>query len=169
MPEPTDSSIIERLGQPIKQAHPLLKEFRDFAMRGNVIDLAVGVIIGAAFGKIVDALVNNIIMPPLGILTGKTDLSDRVFVLPAGPLTSAKDVADKTAPMVHYGVFLNAVLNFLIISFTIFVCVRMLNKFYRKPEAPAAPMKDCPFCLSSIPLRATRCSHCTSTLPEIKT
>ena len=158
-----------KLGQPIKNVSPLLKEFRDFAMRGNVVDLAVGVIIGAAFGKIVDALVTNVVMPPLAILTGKSDLSDRVFVLPFGPMTSAKDIKD-SVPMIHYGVFLNAVINFLIISFTIFLCVRTLNKLYRKPAPPPeAPKKDCPFCLSSIPLQATRCPQCTSQLPAAKT
>lgn len=164
-----DSTITEKLGRPVKNISPLLKDFRDFAMRGNVIDLAVGVIIGAAFGKIVDALVTNVIMPPLSILTGNIDLSDRVIILSRTTFTSLADAKAAHAPMIYYGLFLNAVINFIIVSFTIFLCIRMLGKLYRKPDPPPAPpKKDCPFCISSIPLAATRCPACTSALPEIK-
>ena len=164
MDSETPNSLVNRLGTPIKQMNPLLKEFRDFAMRGNVIDLAVGVVIGAAFGKIVDALVTNVIMPPLSLITGDIDLSEKALVLSGHyPTIAAAKAAH--APMIAYGVFLNAVISFLIVSFTIFVCVRTINKFYHKPEAPAAPAtKECPFCVSTIPLKATRCPQCTSLL-----
>jgi large conductance mechanosensitive channel len=154
-----------RIGKPIKNMNPLLKEFRDFAMRGNVIDLAVGVIIGVAFGKIVDALVTNVVMPPLSLLTGNIDLSDRVLILSRQSFPDAAAARAAHAPMISYGVFLNAVISFLIVSFTIFICVRTINKIHRKPAPPPAPpTKDCPFCCSSIPLQATRCPQCTSML-----
>ncbi len=156
------SSLADRIGKPIKNVNPLLKEFRDFAMRGNVIDLAVGVIIGAAFGKIVDALVTNVIMPPLSVVTGDIDFSDRAIVLSRHTYADLAAARAAHAPMITYGVFLNAVISFLIVSFTIFICIRTINKFSRKPEPPAK--KDCPFCCSSIPLQATRCPECTSTL-----
>lgn len=165
----SESSLAGRIGKPIKNVSPLLKDFRDFAMRGNVIDLAVGVIIGGAFGKIVDALVSNVLNGPLGLLTGKIDLSDRVLVLSEHPYTtSLKEAQAAHSPMIQYGLFVNAVINFLIISFTIFMCIRLLNRFYRKEAPPETPKKDCPFCLSSIPLKATRCPQCTSALPEVK-
>lgn len=162
------SSLIGKVGQPIKKVNPFLKEFRDFAMRGNVIDLAVGVIIGAAFGKIVDALVTNVVMPPLSLLTGKINLSDRVLVLSKTEgirFTDQKSADTAHAITVQYGVFFNQVIYFLIVSFSIFVCVRLINKIYRKPEA-APTKKDCPYCFSSIPIQATRCPQCTSMLDQ---
>ena len=160
----TSKSVIGKFGKPIKNMIPLLKEFRDFAMRGNVIDLAVGVIIGAAFGKIVDSLVTNVVMPPLSLLMGNVDFSDRVLILSRQSYT-LKAARDAHVPMITYGVFLNAVLSFLIVSFTIFICVRTINKLHRKPEPPAK--KDCPFCFSSIPPQATRCPQCTSVLEPV--
>lgn len=133
-------------------------------MRGNVIDLAVGVIIGAAFGNIVDALVKNVIMAPLGTLTGGINMSDRVLILSTQHYASLAEAQAAHAPIVYYGIFLNAVISFLIVSFTIFLCVRLINKIHHKPEPPVAPKKDCPFCFSSIPLQATRCPQCTSML-----
>jgi len=158
-----------RIGQPIKNVNPLLKEFRDFAMRGNVIDLAVGVIIGAAFGKIVDALVTNVIMPPLSLVTGRINLLDRGWILSSRSFATLDDAKKVQVPILYYGAFLNAVLTFLIVSFTIFICVRTINKFHRKTDPPPPPpKKDCPFCFSSIPIQATRCPQCTSTLSEAK-
>jgi large conductance mechanosensitive channel len=151
----SNKSLIDRL--------PVLKDFRDFAMRGNVIDLAVGVIIGAAFGKIVDSLVTNIVMPPLSVLTGDIDLSNRAIVLSSQSYPTVAAAKAAHAPMITYGDFLNSVISFLIVSFTIFLCVRAINKIHPKPEVPAAT-KDCPFCCSAIPLAATRCPHCTSML-----
>jgi len=163
------TSLADRIGKPIKNVNPLLKEFRDFAMRGNVIDLAVGVIIGAAFGKIIDSLVTNVVMPPLSILTGDIDLSDRVIILSRQSYPDLAAAKAAHVPMITYGVFLNAVISFLIVSFTIFICVRTINKLHKKPEPPPVPpTKDCPFCCSTIPLAATRCPQCTSALPGAK-
>jgi large conductance mechanosensitive channel len=165
MPQERVKSVMDQIGKPIKHVNPLLKEFRDFAMRGNVIDLAVGVIVGAAFSKIVDSLVTNVIMPPLSLLTGGIDLSHRVFILSTTNFPTLDEAKKAHVPILYYGVFLDAVLTFLLVSFTIFLLVRTINKLHRKPDAPAeAPKKDCPFCCSSIPAPATRCPQCTSAL-----
>lgn len=136
----------------------MLKEFKNFALRGNVVDMAVGIVIGGAFGKIVSSLVNDLLMPPLGMLMGKVDFSDLAFTL---------QEKTKAAPAVSikYGLFLNTILDFLIVAFAIFLVVRQMNKLLIKKEAPAAPTtKECPHCISTIPLKATRCAHCTSEL-----
>jgi large conductance mechanosensitive channel len=165
MPQEHVKRIFDHIGKPIKKVNPLLKEFRDFAMRGNVVDLAVGVIVGAAFSKIVDSLVTNVIMPPLSLLTGGIDLSHRVLILSSTVYPTVEDAKKAHVPILYYGVFLDAVLTFLLVSFTIFLLVRTINKLHRRPEAPVeAPKKDCPFCCSSIPAPATRCPQCTSTL-----
>jgi large conductance mechanosensitive channel len=127
----------------------MFKEFKEFAVKGNAIDLAVGVIVGAAFGKIVDSLVNDIIMPPFGLILGNLNFSRLMVHLRSG--------AD-----LRYGAFINAVINFLIIAFVIFLLVKQMNRFRRKPEVAAPSEKICPFCQTAIPIKATRCPHCTS-------
>src|ERR1041385_8278862 len=138
----------------------VLKEFREFAIRGSVVDLAVGVIIGAAFGKIVTSLVNDILMPPIGLLIGRVDFKELFINLSGKAYATAAEAKTAGAPTVNYGVFLNTILEFIIVAFAIFLLVRSINRMWRKPEpAPvAAPTtKDCSFCRMSIPLAATRC------------
>jgi large conductance mechanosensitive channel len=152
----------------------MLKEFKEFAVRGNVLDLAVGVIIGAAFGKIVSSLVDDIIMPPIGLILGKVDfaslfinLSGKPCATPAGTACKSLDDFKKAAvPTLNYGLFLNSLVSFLIVAFVVFLIVREFNKLRRGEEKPAAEpvVKECPYCLSSIPIKATRCPHCTSEL-----
>ncbi len=144
------------------------KEFRDFIARGNVIDLAVAVIIGAAFGKIVTTLVEGILMPPVGLLLRGVDFSSLFYVLDhsKGLPISIADAKSKGIPVIAYGAFINDVINFVIIAFTVFLMVKFVNRVKSQEAAPpAAPTtKDCPYCLSAIPLAATRCAHCTSEL-----
>jgi len=145
----------------------MLKEFREFAMRGNVLDMAVGIIIGAAFGKIVGSLVNDLIMPPIGVLLGGVDFSEIYLNLSGGSYASLAAAKEAGAATINFGVFVNTVLNFLIVAFAIFILIRGVNRLKRKEEAappPAPTTRDCPHCLSSIPLKATRCAHCTSEL-----
>jgi large conductance mechanosensitive channel len=148
-----------------REAH-MLREFREFAMRGNVVDLAVGIMIGAAFGKIVTSLVNDIIMPPIGLILGRVDFSNLFINLSGQPYTSLAEAKAAGAPTINYGVFLNNVIDFVIVAFAIFLLIRFINRLSRQPEAtPETPnTRECPFCVSSIPLRATRCPQCTSTL-----
>lgn len=141
----------------------MLKEFREFIARGSVLDLAVAVIIGAAFGKIITSLVEGVIMPPIGLLFGKVDFSNLIIDLSGQQPASLADAKAKGLPVVAYGAFLNDVIIFLIVAFVIFLIVKAVNRAQRKEEAAAAT-KDCPYCLSSIPLAATRCSGCTSEL-----
>ena len=139
----------------------MLKEFREFIARGSVLDLAVAVIIGAAFGKIITTLVEGVIMPPIGLLLGKVDFSNLIIDLSGQHPASLADAKAKGLPVIAYGAFLNDVVTFLIVAFVIFLIVKAVNKAQRK-EAAATTTKDCPYCLSSIPLAATRCSGCTS-------
>jgi large conductance mechanosensitive channel len=141
----------------------MLKEFRDFIARGNVLDLAVAVIIGAAFGKIISSLVEGVIMPPIGLLLGKVDFSNLIIDLSGQHPASVADAKIKGLPVIAYGAFLNDVITFLIVALVVFLVVKAVNKMKR--EKPAADTsKDCPYCLSSIPIAATRCSACTSEL-----
>ena len=147
------------------------KEFKEFVLRGNVIDLAIGIVIGAAFGAIVKSLVEDVIMPPIGLLLGGIDFANIFAVLkngtPAGPYAALADAKAAGAVTMNFGVFINTLISFLIIAFVIFLLVRSINRMRRKPEqpAPAPDTKACPFCLSTIPIKATRCAHCTSELP----
>jgi large conductance mechanosensitive channel len=146
----------------------MLKEFKEFALRGNVMDLAIGVIIGAAFGKIVTSLVNDVLMPPIGMMLGGADFSNLYLDLSRKGYASLAEAQAAGAPTINYGLFLNHVIDFLIVAFVIFMVVKQINRLKRQePATPAAPpsTRDCPFCLSGIPLKATRCPHCTS---EIK-
>jgi len=147
----------------------MFKEFKEFAMRGNVVDMAVGIIIGAAFGSIVSSLVADVIMPPIGMLLGNVDFSNLFAVLKegaaAGPYTSLAAAKAAGAVTINYGIFINAIINFLIVALAIFFLIRGLNRLKRKEEAPAeVTTKECPQCLSTIPLKARRCPHCTSQL-----
>ncbi|QDQ27806.1 large conductance mechanosensitive channel protein MscL [Chitinimonas arctica] len=151
----------------------MFKEFKEFAMRGNVVDLAVGVIIGGAFGKIVDSLVKDIIMPPIGYLLGNVDFSNLFLVIKEGgkaaaPYETLKAAQDAGAVTVNFGVFANVMISFLIVAFAVFLLVRTLNRLKRS-EAPAeaeVPSKDCRYCFRSIPAQASRCPCCTSQLAE---
>jgi large conductance mechanosensitive channel len=144
----------------------MLKEFKAFAMRGNVLDMAVGVIIGGAFGKIVSSMVSDILMPPLGLVLGKVDFSSLFIDLSGTRPASLAAAKQAGAPTINYGVFLQAMFDFLIIAFAIFLLIKQVNRFMKQPEAaPAAPTtKECPRCCSTIPVKATRCAHCTSEL-----
>ncbi|BDV44209.1 large-conductance mechanosensitive channel [Geotalea uraniireducens] len=144
----------------------MLKEFKEFAMKGSVIDLAVGIVIGGAFGKIVSSFVGDILMPPLGLVLGKMDFSNLFIDLSGKGFTTLKAAKDAGAPVIGYGVFLNTILDFLIVAFAIFLLIKQINRLKREP-APAPPnTKECAFCCSAIPLKATRCPNCTSELPS---
>ncbi len=144
----------------------MLKEFKEFAIRGNVLDMAIGIIIGAAFGKIVTSFVNDLLMPPIGLLLGKVDFASLFLNLSSQPYPTPAAAKAAGAPTINYGVFLNAVLDFVIVGFVIFLLVRQVNRMRRQEEAaPAAPTtKACAYCFSTIPTKATRCPHCTSEL-----
>jgi len=144
----------------------MLKEIKDFAMRGNVLDMAVGIIIGAAFGRIITSLVNDIIMPPIGLLLGRVSFSSLYLNLSGRTFASLADAQAAGAPTINYGLFLNAILDFLVVAFVIFLLLRQINRVTRKPEpAPAeAATKECPYCCSAIAIQASRCPHCTSQL-----
>ncbi len=141
----------------------MFKEFKTFIMRGNVLDLAVGVVIGAAFAKIVNSLVSDIFLPPIGLLLGNMDFSNLFISLTGEEYHSLAEAQAAGAATLNYGMFLNNIINFLIIGFVIFLVVRYANKVFTKPAPPAEPTeKDCPFCFTKIPIQATRCPHCTS-------
>ena len=141
----------------------MLKEFREFASRGNVVDLAVGVIIGAAFGKIVTSLVNDLIMPPIGLAIGGINFKDLFVALNGAAYNSLAEAQAAAAPTLNYGLFLNTVLEFVIVAFAVFLLVKQLNRL-RTPPAAVPDPRTCPFCISTIPAKATRCPHCTSDL-----
>lgn len=142
----------------------MLKEFKEFAMRGNLIDLAIGIIIGSAFGKIVSSFVNDIVMPPLGMLLGKVNFTDLFIPLDGKTYASLQVAKDAGAPTLNYGLFINNIIDFIIVAFVVFLVVRAINRM-KKPAPAAAPStKECPHCCSAIPLKATRCPNCTSEL-----
>jgi len=144
----------------------MLREFRDFAMRGNVLDMAIGIIIGAAFGKIITSLVSDILMPPIGLVLGQVDFSNLFLNLSGKSVASLAEAKAAGVPTISYGLFINTVIDFTIVAFAIFLLVRQVNRLKRQPEAVAAAptTRECPYCRSQIALRATRCPHCTSDL-----
>lgn len=148
----------------------MFKEFKEFAMKGNVVDMAVGIVIGAAFGAMVKSFVDNLLMPPLGLVLGKVDFSNLFLVLKegitAGPYLTPGDAQKAGAVTLNYGLLLNSIVSFLIVAFAVFLLVRFINRLRReeKTEAPLPENKSCPYCLSSIPEKAVRCAHCTSVL-----
>jgi large conductance mechanosensitive channel len=141
----------------------MLKEFKEFAMRGNVLDMAIGIIIGAAFGKIITSLVGDVLMPPIGLLLGKLDFSNLFINLSGQSFASLTDAKAAGVATINYGVFFNTIIDFVIVAFVIFLLIRQVNKFKRQPEV-VPTTKECPYCLSVIPIKATRCPHCTSEL-----
>jgi large conductance mechanosensitive channel len=141
----------------------MLKEFREFAARGNVIDLAVGVIIGAAFGKIIASAVGDLIMPPIGMAIGRVDFTNLFVALNGITYASLEEAQKAGAPTVNYGKFLNTVLEFLIVAFAIFLLIKQINRLKQPPpDAPQEDARECPFCVSRIPVKASRCPFCTS-------
>jgi len=152
----------------------MLKEFKEFVMRGNVVDMAVGIIIGAAFGTIVTSLVGDILMPPIGLLLGNIDFANLFIVLKegakaAGPYASLAAAKAAGAVTINYGLFMNTIITFLIVAFAVFLLIRNINRLKRLEEAPPVvpTSKECPYCISMIPVKATRCLHCTSELKAL--
>jgi large conductance mechanosensitive channel len=141
----------------------MFKEFKEFAMRGNVLDMAVGIIIGAAFGRIVTSFVEDVLMPPIGLLLGKVDFSNLFLNLSGQAHESLAAAKAAGAATLNYGLFFNHIINFLIVAFAVFLLIRQVNRLKRAEAAPATPTtKDCPFCMMSIPIGAKKCGHCTS-------
>ncbi len=142
----------------------MLKEFKEFAMRGNVLDMAIGIIIGAAFGKIVSSIVSDVIMPPIGLLLGKVDFSKLYINLSGQHYDTLKQAQEAGAATINYGVFLNTLIDFVIVAFVIFLLVKQINRLKRQPAPVPVSTKECPHCLSVIPLKASKCGFCTSNL-----
>lgn len=150
----------------------MFKEFKEFALKGNVVDMAVGIVLGVAFGAIVKSLVDDLLMPPIGLVLGSADFSNLFFIIKEGatpgPFATLAEAHKAGAVTVNYGLFINTIVNFVIVAFALFLVIRNMNKLRRmteKPQAEAAPTtKECPYCLSSIAVKATRCPHCTSEL-----
>jgi len=151
----------------------MFKEFKEFAVKGNVVDMAVGIIIGAAFGAIVKSLVSDMLMPPLGLLLGNVDFSNLFVVLKEGaaaaPYASLAEAQKAGAVTINYGLFVNSVISFVIVAFAVFLLIRSINRLKRQEEAPPAEVttKECPYCYSAIPIKATRCPNCTSELTKV--
>ena len=142
----------------------MLKEFKEFAMRGNVLDMAVGIVIGAAFGKIITSFVGDVLMPPIGVILGKVDFSNLFLNLSGKSYSTIAEAKAAGAATLNYGMFINTVIDFLIVTFMIFLLVRQVNRWKTPAPAPAPATMDCPYCFSAIPVKATRCPDCTSEL-----
>jgi large conductance mechanosensitive channel len=146
----------------------MLKEFKEFAMRGNVVDMAVGIIIGGAFGTIVKSIVSDVIMPPIGLLLGRVDFSN-LFIVLSGRGTSYATLAEAQAAgavTLNYGAFINTIISFIIVAFSVFIVIKNINRLKREEPAPEPTTKECPYCLSVIPIKAKRCGFCTSSLEK---
>ena len=139
-------------------------EFKEFAVKGNVMDMAVGIIIGAAFGSIVNSLVKDVLMPPIGIITGGINFADLFYALDGRSYASLAEAQAAAAPTINYGLFINSIISFIIVALAIFVLIRKVNELKKQPAPPEPNTKSCPYCLESIPLAAVKCSHCTSDL-----
>jgi len=163
-----DSIGLAHLGSPKallgKKGGPFLREFRDFAMRGNMLDMAVGIIIGAAFGRIVSSFVSDILMPPIGLLTGRSDFSNKFINLSGKAYATLAEAKAAGAATINYGVFLNALFDFVLVAFAVFLLIRQVNRLKSEEKPPVPTNKDCPFCFSTIAIKATRCPNCTSAL-----
>ncbi len=144
----------------------VFREFRAFAMRGSMLDMAVGIIVGAAFGRVVSSLVSDIVMPPIGLLTGRSDFSNKFINLSGHVYATLAEAKSAGAATINYGVFLNALSDFLIAALVVFMLIRQVNRLKSEQEESVAATRDCPFCLSSVAIKATRCPHCTSALTE---
>lgn len=147
----------------------MFKEFKEFALHGSVLDLAIGIIIGGAFGKIVTSLVNDIIMPPIGLVLGKVNFANLYVNLSGKPYANLADAQAAGAATINYGIFINDIMDFIIVAFVIFLIIRQMNRLTRKPAAPAEPtMRECPYCCTEISVKASRCPNCTSELKPVK-
>jgi large conductance mechanosensitive channel len=146
----------------------MFKEFKEFALRGNVLDMAVGIIIGAAFGKIVSSLVNDVIMPPLGLLIGNINFASMFVNLSGKPFESLAQAQQAGAATINYGIFINAIIDFVLVALVLFLLIKQFNRMKKEKPAPAAAptTKDCPYCFSTIPIKATKCAHCTSQIAQ---
>ena len=167
-----NDQILERLGMAHlgspkallgKKGSGMLGEFRDFAMRGSMLDMAVGIIVGAAFGRVVSSFVSDVLMPPIGLFVGHSDFSNKFINLSGHAYATLAEAKAAGAATINYGVFFNTVSDFLIVAFVIFMLIRQVNRLKREQEGSAV-VRDCPFCLSAIAIKATRCPHCTATL-----
>jgi large conductance mechanosensitive channel len=147
-----------------KRGGPVLKQFRDFAMRGNMLDMAVGIIVGAAFGRVVSSLVSDILMPPISLFAGHSDFSNKFINLSEHAYATLAEAKAAGAATINYGVFFNALSDFLIVAFVVFLLIRQVNRLKSEQEASGPVTRDCPFCFSAVAIRATRCPHCTSVL-----
>ena len=142
----------------------VLKEYKEFITRGNIVDLAVAVVIGAAFGKIIDSLVKDVVMPPIGLILGRVDFTNLFFSLNGRKYASLAEAQAAAAPTINYGIFINTIISFLIVAFVIFLVLKQLNRMRGPAPAPELAEKECPYCRMNVPLKAVRCPHCTSTL-----
>src|SRR5262245_11111665 len=147
-----------------RKGHGVLNEFRDFAMRGSMLDMAVGIIVGAAFGRVVSSLVSDILMPPIGLFAGHSDFSNKFINLSGHAYATLAEAKAAGAATINYGVFFNALCDFLIVAFAVFMLIRQVNRLKSKQDQSATVMRECPFCFYAVAVKATRCPHCTSIL-----